>query len=329
MLFSIIIPVYKIEKYLDVCVNSILKQTMTDFEIILIDDGSPDRCPEICERLKKQDTRIKVIHKANEGVSAARSDGAKYAKGEYIICVDGDDWIDSQCLQIIADAIYKTKAEIVCHGMMYDNGNEWVSKKLTYNEGFYSRNRMEKEIFPTLIQSEKASCFSPSLCGKAIKRQLFLENLMVDRRVSIGEDGACVIPCVFHADSICILKECLYYYRYNGASATKSRRVYNWDWPKLVAEHIATKIDLQYGDFQEQLDRKIVHDVFTVVVSQFNRNTVYREIVKDIQEHLKDKVYYNAIEKCRFKGSMKAILMEAALKNQLYWLICLYSKKGR
>ena len=88
---SVIIPVYKVEKYLDKCIESVVNQTFTDLEIILIDDGSPDRCPEICEQWAKKDSRIVVIHKKNGGLSDARNAGLNIATGEFISFVDSDD----------------------------------------------------------------------------------------------------------------------------------------------------------------------------------------------------------------------------------------------
>ena len=95
MLFSIIVPVYKVEDYIEKCIDSILLQSYTDFELILIDDGSPDKCPLICDQYKERDSRVKVIHKQNGGLSSARNAGLKVAKGEYILFLDSDDFFIS------------------------------------------------------------------------------------------------------------------------------------------------------------------------------------------------------------------------------------------
>ena len=92
-IISIIVPVYKVEKYLNRCINSILKQTFTDFELILVDDGSPDNCPQMCDEWRKRDKRIRVIHKNNGGLSSARNCGIEASKGMFIGFVDSDDWI--------------------------------------------------------------------------------------------------------------------------------------------------------------------------------------------------------------------------------------------
>lgn len=326
-LFSVLIPVFKIEKYIEECVLSITNQSFSNFEIILIDDGSPDSCPKICERLRKNDSRIKVLHKKNEGVAKARRDGAEIAVGEYIICIDGDDWLKKDCLTKVSEVVQKKNIDIFCFGMMADNGKQTTPLGINYREGFYSKQAIEKEIFPLLIQKSDASYFIPSLCGKVIRRQLFLDNVLANENVTIGEDGACVIPCVFHANSMYISKECFYFYRYNSESATKGKKVFNWDWPKLVTNHIENRIDINYGDMQRQLYRKITHDIFSVVVSQFNRKEKYSFIVKDINKHLDDKVYKEAIQKCEFEGSIKARIMMIVLKKRIFFPIYMYSKR--
>lgn len=326
-LFSVLIPVFKIEKYIEECVLSITNQSFSGFEIILIDDGSPDSCPEICERLRKNDSRIKVLHKKNEGVAKARRDGAEIAEGEYVICIDGDDWLKKDCLTKISEVVQKKNIDIFCFGMLADNGKQTTPLGINYREGFYSKQAIEKEIFPLLIQKSDASYFIPSLCGKVIRRQLFLDNVLANENVTIGEDGACVIPCVFHANSMYISNECFYFYRYNSESATKGKKVFNWDWPKLVANHIENRIDINYGDMQRQLYRKITHDIFSVVVSQFNRKEKYSVIVKDINTHLDDKVYKEAIQKCEFEGSIKARIMMIVLKKRIFFPIYMYSKR--
>lgn len=325
-MFSIVVPVYKAEKYLEICVQSILKQDFLNYEIILVDDGSPDSCPQICEKLKSDNSQIRVLHKSNGGVSAARKDGAELARGKYLLFVDSDDWLEKNCLKTIFKAINETHADIVCHGVICDNGRELIPCELPYKDGFYTREDIERVIFPELIQSNRAEYFTPSLWAKAIRKELFMENVLSNKLVPIGEDGACVIPCVYHCRSMFVLKECLYNYRYNNASATKSKKVYNWEYPQLIAEHLMSKVDIHYSDFQEQLDRKIVHDVFTVIVSQFNRNDPYSVIVKDIRYNLNKEIYHNAISQCRFEKSFKAILMQFVLKNNIYFPIFLYSK---
>jgi len=112
-LISIIIPVYKVENFLNRCVESARSQTYVNLEIILVDDGSPDKCPDICDKYLELDNRIKVIHKNNGGLSDARNAGVKVAKGDYIFFLDSDDWIHSKTIEIMVNSINKYNAELV------------------------------------------------------------------------------------------------------------------------------------------------------------------------------------------------------------------------
>jgi len=114
-MISVIVPVYKVEQYLRQCIESILNQTYQDLEILLIDDGSPDRCGIICEEYAKKDPRIKVFHTENHGLSAARNVGLQIAKGEYIGFVDSDDWIEPDMYEILLRRLEETDTDIsVC-----------------------------------------------------------------------------------------------------------------------------------------------------------------------------------------------------------------------
>lgn len=129
MKLSIIVPVYKVEKYLDVCVQSILDQTFTDYELILVDDGSPDSCGEMCEAWAKRDSRIKVIHKKNGGLSDARNAGIDVAQGEYIGFVDSDDYIKPDMYEVLITNLESCHADISICGYVdiYANGEKHES----------------------------------------------------------------------------------------------------------------------------------------------------------------------------------------------------------
>ena len=123
---SIIVPVYKVEKYLPKCLDSILAQTFTDFELILIDDGSPDRCGDICDEYAAKDDRLIVIHQENKGVSAARNAGLDIARGEYIGFVDSDDWIEPEMYETMLATAKESEAEIVACGANHSDETETI-----------------------------------------------------------------------------------------------------------------------------------------------------------------------------------------------------------
>ena len=124
-LISVIVPIYKVEKYLTICVDSLLHQSYGNLEIILVDDGSPDECPAICDQYQNKDNRIKVIHKKNGGLSDARNAGLDIAQGEYVAFVDSDDFIDEDYICKLYDALQQNRASIaVCGIQIIDESNK-------------------------------------------------------------------------------------------------------------------------------------------------------------------------------------------------------------
>lgn len=312
--FSLVTPIYKVESYLPKCIESMLKQTYENIEIILVDDGSPDDCGRICDTYAKIDKRVKVIHKANGGLVSARQAGVKIAIGDYIINVDGDDWISENYCQVMAEAIENYDPDIVACGHYKEYENRSVECKLPYRYDLYARKDIEQDILPFLIQDEKCTIFSLSLWGKAFRRELLQkQQMIVDTRISVGEDIVCVAPCVFRSNSIYIAEECLYHYRQNPVSMTKAKKPMNWDDPEIRGTFLQSQIDVRYGDFEMQINRYVTHAVFNVAKSQFNKESSYRTIKKEIRNELNRPYYKHAIYESHFIG-LRPNIMRIILK---------------
>ena len=209
-LFSVIIPIYNIEKYLRICLNSILHQTFTNIEIILVNDGSTDNCSYICDDYAKVYSRIKVIHKVNGGLVSARQAGVAVATGEYIACIDGDDWISEDFFAKFAEVIDRFHIDVACCGAVWVYEHKEIRKTVGVRCGYYHREQIEKEIFPILIEGSNGVYFAPSLWAKVFKRDIYYQQQLVDAVVSIGEDIACVKPCIFHSKSMYVFNDTLY-----------------------------------------------------------------------------------------------------------------------
>lgn len=325
--FSIIVPIYKVENYIDECVQSILTQTYKNIEIILVNDGSPDKCPDICEEYKKIDNRIIVIHKKNGGLVSARQAGAKASSGDYICCVDGDDFISPRYVEKFADVIEQYKTDIVCCGYYLTTNENESSRKLRPRFGFFNRADIQNEIFPFLIQSKSFSYFHPTVWGKAIKRELYLDaQLSIDPQITMGEDGVCTIPCIYKCSGMFILEECLYYYRTNQTAMTKGKYAYAWEGQLLIANQLYKLIDTSQFDFQDQMYRRITKGFFTVAKSQFNRQESYWKTRRDILDAMKNPIFSEAIAKCKIKKFSQAFLMLIALKCKWIFMIYLYNR---
>lgn len=325
-MFSIIVPIYKVENYLIKCIESILNQKNNNYELILVDDGSPDNCPKICDEYKKKYEHIKVIHKKNEGLVSARKAGCSLARGEYILNVDGDDWIKDDYLDKIGEIVKTYNPDVVCFGYILSWENREEEYKLPYEKGYYDKQKIMSNIYPILIESNNGTYFSPTIWSKAIKRDLYNQyQMQVDNRISIGEDSACIKPIIFESCDIYIVDECLYYYRQNEASMTKNKKAYNLQAPILIANIFDELIKFEGVD--EQICRNFTHNMFNAVLSQFNRKESKNKIINDIEQVLKQEKVMEYISKSKYNlFNWKGNLAKYSLKWRLYWLIGLFNK---
>lgn len=224
-LISIIVPVYKTEAYIKQCVDSILAQTYKNLEIILVDDGSPDSCPQICDAYAKQDSRVQVIHKSNGGLMSARQAGLRQATGDYVGFVDGDDWIEPDMYAHFAAAVEKYHPDMVLCEFLYSFPDRDDKSTQLLSKPFFTKAEMEKELYPTMLFKDKYYSFGINPCcwSKLFKRELLENNLYsVTPKVKIGEDAAFTYPCLLEADSLAYVDNFLYHYRVNPQSMTKS-----------------------------------------------------------------------------------------------------------
>ena len=144
---SIVVPIYNVEKYLKQCIESIINQTLQDIEIILVDDGSPDNCPQICDEYAKKDSRIKVVHKKNGGLSSARNAGIEVATGDFIGFVDSDDYIELDMYEKMYNIAKENHVDFVVSDYYKVSDKGKIITTIDMNEGIYDKNRIIKEIF--------------------------------------------------------------------------------------------------------------------------------------------------------------------------------------
>ena len=215
MRFSVIVPIYKVEPYLRQCVDSVLAQTYRDFELILVDDGSPDGCPAICDEYAVKDARVKVIHKPNGGLVSARQAGLQAAQGEYIAPVDGDDWVAPDFLEQAAKILDAYDVDMVSFGYteVEENGRQTFQRE-PVPEGFYDRARIERDIWPRVLMPEYGERMISTLWAKVYRRKLiFASQMEIDPRISYAEDTACQVLNYRDAKNVYISYKRVYFYR--------------------------------------------------------------------------------------------------------------------
>ncbi len=200
---SVIVPVYKVEKTLDACVKSILAQSYTDLEIILVNDGSPDRCPEMCEKLAETDGRIKVIHRENGGLSAARNTGIDHATGDYITFVDSDDLVDPEMVSVLYGAIRKTDTDMsVCMFRVFQNESDIVKDEI--KDDILTEDASELLLSGKMYERSEA-------WGKLYKKDVFSSLRFKE---GIYYEDTHIMPYVLQrVKTLAFTKAKLYYYR--------------------------------------------------------------------------------------------------------------------
>lgn len=215
-LISVIIPIYNVENYLRECLDSVINQTYHNLEIILVDDGSTDSSPLICEEYASIDHRVKIVSQKNKGLVGARKSGISIATGEIATFVDSDDWIDLNMYEVMVRAMVETEADIVTSGLIREYESYSIKDTETIRPGTYTGVELDKIIKKNLIDLDNffRSNISIHIYNKLYERKLLLKNeLMIPEDISVGEDAACVYPCVLEAYKITVINECFYHYR--------------------------------------------------------------------------------------------------------------------
>ena len=250
-LVSIIVPVYKTEAYLDQCVRSLLRQTYEKIEIILVDDGSPDRCPVLCDGYAQRDSRVKVVHKCNGGLSSAREAGFTAASGEYILVVDSDDWIELDTVECCMEAAQRDGADCVLCSYIKEYPNKSIENPLFEADFSYDEATSEAKIHRRLVgligeelrHPEKIDNLS-TVCMKLYRTDVARRGRIVSEQV-VGTSEDTIFNLYALEDCrVSYVNQCFYHYRKSNAQSITAQ--YKAD--------LAEKWDVLYQIFQEYID---------------------------------------------------------------------------
>lgn len=225
-LISIIVPVYNVEKYLQDCVESICGQTYKNLEILLIDDGSSDCSGKICDELAEKDSRIHVVHKQNEGVSAARNIGLEVARGKYIGFVDGDDLCEPKMYEKLHIALVEAKADIVFCGFSDFSDSFKLNRKEPLNSGCYSKEEIKEKIIRSMVgtptTAPRCAPIMGTLCRCLFKSEIIkIPTPIRMQRIKMAEDLLFDIEYLCRCESAVVIEESLYNYRQFSESSSR------------------------------------------------------------------------------------------------------------
>ncbi len=236
-LISVVVPVYNTDKYTGICIESIINQRYSNLELILVDDGSSDRCPEICDLYASKDDRIVVIHKKNAGLVAARKTGVSKAHGDYIAYVDGDDWVGAGYFEAIANCIEVSEPDVIICDWTRVLFDQRVSMHNNTKHGNYSGNALA-EMKSQMISKGKfyKHGISTFVWNKTFKKDIVYDcQLSVDERIMIGEDACVTYAALIKSNLVTILDNCDYHYRQHEDSMLKKNGNYFLEIEKLRA----------------------------------------------------------------------------------------------
>ena len=247
---SVIVPVYRVEKYLGRCVNSLLGQTLSDIEIILVDDGSPDGCPALCDEFAKKDGRIKVLHKENEGLGLARNSGMSLAVGEYIAFVDSDDYVKSEMYRTLYEAAQRENADIAMCGLCCIGGIMSAKENDVQNincfdgytvfDGKEGIDRLMLDISGALPKEDQDSRYGFSSVKNIYRKEVLEKNKIrfLSEKEVMSEDVFFLLDFLDKCECAVGVPEAFYCYCRNGQSLSKSYRSDRFEKCRLIIDGI-------------------------------------------------------------------------------------------
>lgn len=334
---SVIIPVYRVEKYLKQCIESVIHQTYSNIEIILVDDGSPDECPRICDRYAADNENVFVIHKKNGGLSSAREQGILKASGDYVMIVDGDDWIDEITVEECVKQLQHSR-DIDCVIFSYTreySGKSLVAHVMGNSVKLYG-NEAEDKIYRRLFGLIGEELKHPerlenmgSCCMKLYKAEIIKKGRFFDtKEVGSSEDVLFNMFALHKCNCIVYLDKPFYHYRKSGNTITSSYRpnlIIQWNHLFDIMEAFINENDLDKR-YVDALNSRIALSIFGIGMNEIGNNSMPRTaIIKKLKKYIESTRFENAIHSVDI-SLMPPIWKALLLFSKYKMALCLYTE---
>lgn len=318
---SVIVPVFRVERYLDECVDSLVDQTLKNIEIILIDDGSDDNCPVLCDKYQMLYSNVRVIHQRNKGLSAARNAGLLAANGKYIAFCDSDDTMKPNMLEVLYQCAEDQNVDIVICGF-----ETFPDGRTNCSRGYVLNQKMSPEELicsNSKIHSRNDLCFSWRFL---IRKSLIIEKqLKFDEKIRFGEDFPFNLSCVMEAESVYVLPEALYNYRINNENSIM-RQKYKDNLEKQIEEQYELKIQI-FEKYGLDKNKEFMDDFAFYYVAEWGfAGMLFRNALAGPVEERKDSLKRIVRLSClsdNYKRMGRRIFMYGK-RNAALWLACKY-----
>ena len=323
---SVIVPVYNTENYLHRCVDSLISQTLSDIEIILVDDGSIDNSPAICDEYASKDPRVKTFHKINAGQGLARNDGIKLAKGIYISFLDSDDYYDKKACEILVNAMDSSKADLCSYGYKIQDNSGNLIRRPNIRPREYTDISVKEEFILHYFGDSMTddNLRGVSSCMSVFRRDIIVSNNIEfpSERVVSSEDTAFCLEYCKHIKKAITIDNVLYHYCQNDSSFSKG---YRPDRFKLMKAHISLLNDYasEYNNWYTVKDR-IAMTTWINLIAAFKQEYEHfsrSQAIKHYKEMASDEDIKNALKELPYKQlPAKQKLLYMAVRWRLYLL---------
>lgn len=325
---SVVLPIYNVEKYLNRCVKSVVNQSYKNLEIILVDDGSPDNCPELCEDWAKKDSRIKVVHKENAGLGYARNTGIENATGEYICFFDSDDYIALDAIEKAYSCISENKAEMVLFGFCNVDSSGKTKKCMIpkTKKKLYRQSEVQSYVLPNLIAPDPKTGEKTNLWMSAWACMYSMEAIQreqwkfVSERQYISEDVYSLLFLYKGLQSVAILPEALYFYCENGTSLTHVYRQDRYDKNKFCYDACLNACEkLNYNqDIKDRLAFQYVSNIIGALKLIVTADCSKKEQKEFLKEIVTDNHFQAVVQKMNTsKESLPRKILFTAMRHKL------------
>lgn len=325
---SIIVPCFKVEKYLERCMKSLRNQTLQDVEFILVDDGSPDKVPHMCDEFACKDSRVKVIHKQNEGLGYARNSGLEIATGEYVAFVDSDDFVESNMYQILYDEARKENADAVfCNFLQETQKGDWVEcKEVTEKVKFTGKEvcMFMLDMVASAPKITKERIYQMSVWHAIYRRSIIIKYdiRFLSERVVASEDIPFNVDFLSQCKTVVYNPTCFYHYCLNGTSLTATFLEKKIDRYKKLYFHLKERIDNIGKESKERTNRFFLGMIRTQILHLLRSDVKNKKIIlkKYVYDPVWDEVKKNL--KCSWLPIPAALFTWLLFKRQVFLLYC-------
>lgn len=325
-LISIIVPIYKVrEDFLRQCVGSIVSQTYNSLEIILVDDGSPDNCGFICDELAQKDSRIKVVHKENGGLSAARNTGVDNSTGRWIMFVDGDDWISPNMCESMYNVAVRDNVQLVMCGMVKEYGS--TSEPYTY----YLKEKVYRGNDCKWLQEQLLNFngnIATAYCKLFLREFLINEGINHDPDLRQGAEGIEFNLRVFEKiSSVSFINRSYYHYTYNEDSISAKHDEKNHKYVLKCFEKIKTLIDTSSNkkELMKWFNNRLLYVIITTAISGYfspSNDEPFKDKKRKFKEFLKNPNIQTAMKTNNLEGlSKQRKIVLWLIKHEQFWTL--------